>query len=379
MNAIKDQLAEAYRDRAVLVTGHTGFKGAWLCTWLREMGAEVFGYALDPPTTPSLFESAGIADRMDDRRGDVRDTSKVATVVAETAPDVIFHLAAEAVVRGGYEHPVETFDTNVMGVVHVLDAVRRHRRHCVVIVVTSDKCYAEGELARAHQEGDPLGGTDPYSASKGCAEIVTDAYRRSFFPPQRFKEHRVAIASVRAGNVIGGGDWGRDRIVPDIARAVLAGRPVGLRNSKAVRPWQHVLDALSGYLWLGARLLREGPAELSGPWNFGPRPESAVSVRELTERVISVWGRGEWTDAATPDAPRESAHLRLDIKKATRLLRWRPVYGIDQAIDATVQWYRSAEPGVDQYELTARQIHGYVEQARAADAVWAAQAQGVAG
>jgi len=366
-----DRLSRAYHGRRVLVTGHTGFKGAWLCAWLLEMGAETTGYALEPPTQPSLFERILLAKKIDHRIGDVRDASSVHETVEDARPDIVVHMAAEALVRRSYESPADTFATNVMGTVHVLDAVRRVGRPCVVIVVTSDKCYEPNETLRPHREGDPLGGHDPYSASKGCAEIATTAYRRSFFPPEDFSDHGVALASVRAGNVIGGGDWARDRILPDIVRAVLDDRPVRLRNPHASRPWQHVLDALSGYLWLGARMLEEGARGLADVWNFGPKPDAVVSVQTLTERVLEIWQRGRWEDLSQTNQPHEAPHLQLATEKAARELSWRPVFGIDEAIDATVEWYKRAESSTDMSGFTAEQIRGYMDHARAGGAIWA--------
>ncbi|MCH8006170.1 MAG: CDP-glucose 4,6-dehydratase [Planctomycetes bacterium] len=361
----------AFAGRSVLVTGHTGFKGAWLCAWLLELDAKPAGFALKPSTEPSLFEAILLGNRINHRLGDLRDIPSVCEVTEAVRPDLIIHMAAEAIVRRSYEFPAETFDTNVMGTVNVLEAVRQAGRPCAVIVVTSDKCYENTGTLQPSREGDPLGGRDPYSASKGCAEIVSAAYRRSFFAPETFTDHGVALASVRAGNVIGGGDWAPDRIVPDIVRALGAGRPVGLRNPKALRPWQHVLDALSGYLWLAARMLTEGAAELAEAWNFGPEPGLAMSVEALTQRFLRAWPGGRWEPRCESDPPHEAAHLRLDIAKARRRLSWRPVYSVDQAIDATVDWYKAAESGGDMVAFTARQIREYVECAHAKGATWA--------
>ncbi len=361
----------AFSGRSVLVTGHTGFKGAWLCAWLLELGAKPAGFALEPSTEPSLFDTIMLGDRIDHRLGDLRDIPSVRKVTEAVRPDLIIHMAAEAIVRRAYEFPAETFDTNVMGTVNVLEAVRQAGRPCAVIVVTSDKCYENTGTLQPFREGDPLGGRDPYSASKSCAEIVSAAYRRSFFGPDTFSDHGVALASVRAGNVIGGGDWAPDRIVPDIIRALEADRPVGLRNPKALRPWQHVLDALSGYLWLAARMLTEGAAELAEAWNFGPEPGRAMSVEALTQRFLRAWPGGRAEPRSESDPPHEAAHLRLDIDKAGRRLSWRPVYDIDQAIDATIAWHKEAESGGDMFAFTARQIREYVESAHAKGAVWA--------
>lgn len=361
----------AFRGRRVLVTGHTGFKGSWLAEWLLGLGAEVTGLALAPATDPSLFEDLDLARRLGDRRGDVRVFDTVEREVASASPEVIFHLAAQAIVREGYAEPLPTFATNVMGTVHLLEAVRRLKRPCTVVLVTSDKCYEDRGLRRPYREDDPLGGHDPYSASKGAAEIVAASYRRSFFPPERFVEHGVSVATVRAGNVIGGGDWSRDRVLSDIIRSLAAERPVRLRNPGAVRPWQHVLDALSGYLWLGARMLEDGAAELAGAWNFGPYPGDAIPVSELTDRALLAWGSGSWIDAREPDAPHEAGYLSLDAAKAAERLGWRPTWRVGEAIDATVAWYKAAARNADLDQFTREQIAGFTAQAKASGLRWA--------
>lgn len=366
---------EVFRHRRVLVTGHTGFKGGWLAAWLLDLGAEVTGVALAPATEPSLFDELRLARRLDDRRGDVRDPETLMREIGDAKPEVIFHLAAQAIVRQGYAEPAPTFATNVMGTVHLLDAVRRLGRPCVVVVVTSDKCYENLELRRPYREDDALGGHDPYSASKGAAEIVAASYRRSFFPPERFDAHRVSVATARAGNVIGGGDWSRDRIVPDIVKALLSGQPARVRNPAAVRPWQHVLDALSGYLWLGARMLSEGASGPAGAWNFGPDPGDAIPVSELTERVIVAWGSGSWIDAREPDAVHEAGYLSLDATKARKRLSWMPTWRVGEAIDATVAWYKAASRGAALDAVTAEQIAGFTHRASALRAAWTGAAR----
>ena len=367
---------DAYSANRVLVTGHTGFKGSWLVSWLLELGADVTGYALDPPTTPSAFELCKLAGRIDHRVLDVRDASALARVVEQVKPAFIFHMAAQSLVRPSYESPVETFDTNVMGTVNVLEAVRRAGRPCVVVVVTSDKCYRNAGSRTRYAETDPMGGRDPYSASKGCAELAVSAYRRSFFPVNRHSEHGVAVASVRAGNVIGGGDWARDRLVPDIVRALAEGNPANIRNPGAVRPWQHVLDPLSGYLWLGARMSAEGAGGLAEAWNFGPDRESAVTVRELADRVVRAWGEGSWESSAESDAPHEAAFLELCCDKAAERLGWRSVYDLDAAVEATVAWHKRAESEGEMLAFTAGQIRDYVARARASKVAWAGPATG---
>jgi CDP-glucose 4,6-dehydratase len=346
--------------RRVWITGHTGFKGSWLAAWLASAGAEVHGFALDPPTKPSLFETIGLASRIRDVRGDVRDRERVARACDEAGPEVVFHLAAQALVRASYVEPVETFHTNVLGTVHVLDAVRRLGRPCVAVVVTSDKCYEERPAGTLLREDDPMGGHDPYAASKGAAELVTASWRRSFFPEDRFDEHRVALATVRAGNVIGGGDWAPDRIVPDIVRALAAGSPVGLRNPAAVRPWQHVLDALSGYVLLAERMLAEGPRGLAEGWNFGPDPGDRIDVERLTERALAAWGSGTWSRVDEARPPHEAGFLALDTGKARRRLGWRPRWDVGKAIDETIAWYAAHRDGRDMAAFTEGQIAAYL-------------------
>lgn len=362
-----DGLVEAYRSRRVLVTGHTGSKGAWLALWLSEIGARVTGLSLEPPTRPSLFEDLALAERCEHRIGDIRDPERVAEAVEHAAPDVIFHLAAQAIVAEGYARPRETFDTNVAGTVNVMEAVRRRERPCAVVVVTSDKCYAPAPTGVAHREDDPLGGNDPYAASKAAAELAVGAYRRAFFAPERVAEHGVAVATARAGNVIGGGDWAAHRLVPDAIRALEAGVPVPVRNPDHVRPWQHVLEPLSGYLLLGARL-SDPTAErgrFCGPWNFGPLPESDCNVGRLVDDVIRAWGGGSWERVPAAVGGAETPELRLDITKATTRLGWRPRWDLDTAVRRTVEWYRSRHAGSGAEELRRLclgQIDDYIRQ-----------------
>ena len=370
-------VAAALHGKRVLVTGHTGFKGGWLAAWLHGLGAEVTGFALDPPTHPSFFERVDLAARIDHRVGDVGDADAVGRLIAETAPEVIFHLAAQSLVRPSYADPLETFQTNVMGTAHVLDAVRREGRPCHVIVVTSDKCYENREDGRAYAEDDSLGGYDPYSASKGAAEIATAAYRRAFFPVDRYDEHGVTVASARAGNVIGGGDWATDRIVPDVVRALELGKPVEVRSPGAIRPWQHVLDALSGYVCLAERLVREGAQGHAEAWNFGPAASDARTVGELVSRLLEAWGQGEARHASLTDQPHEAGLLHLSSAKARERLGWQPAFDLDDTIRATVAWYRAAtapqspEPE-ELFALTLEQIHHYESCARRAGLAWAA-------
>jgi len=337
----------AWGGRRVFVTGHTGFKGAWLVQALARQGAEVTGYALPPPTTPSLFEAAGVAGLL--RRhvtGDVRDAEHLAAELAAARPEAVFHLAAQALVRRGHREPVETFATNVTGTAALLEAVRRAAIPCAVIVVTSDKCYEPHDDGRPHREEDALGGRDPYSASKACAELVAAAARRSSFPPERLVDHGVQVATVRAGNVVGGGDWAEDRLVTDLVAARTAGRPVELRHPDAIRPWQHVLDPLSGYLDLAARMLRDPAAGYGRAWNFGPLPGGDLTVAAFVEAFFAAAGGGSWISAADPRAPVETGVLRLAVDRAVADLGWRPRFAPTVAIARTAAWYRgfSADP-----------------------------------
>ena len=334
-------LGEGLRGRRLFVTGHTGFKGSWLVMLLRRAGAHVTGYSLAPPTDPALFTAAGLREIVDEHHeADIRDASRLAAVVAAARPDVVMHLAAQPLVRLSHRAPLDTFSTNVVGTAAVLDAVRNLEKPCAVIVVTSDKCYEPHDSGKPHDESDPLGGRDPYSASKGAAELVAAAYRCSYFPTERLGEHGVQLATVRAGNVIGGGDWAEDRIVTDIVRHLGAGRPVPVRNPAAIRPWQHVLEPLSGYLALAEAMLADpGPQWCSG-WNFGPAAGDDITVTELAEIFIAAWGSGSWEDRHDPRAPIETHVLRLSIATVIAALPWRPRLDARDAIHRTAAWFR---------------------------------------
>jgi CDP-glucose 4,6-dehydratase len=336
-------LPAAFVEKSVFVTGHTGFKGAWLSLWLSRLGARVTGYSLPPPTQPSTFVAAGVSDVLaQHHEADIRDGARLAQAMRAAAPDVVFHLAAQPLVRTSYAEPRETFDVNVIGTASVLDAVRELGRPCVVIVITSDKCYENREHVFGYRETDPIGGFDPYSASKGAAEIVVASYRQSFFPTERETSHGVRLASVRAGNVIGGGDWAQDRIVADIARSLSAGQPVPVRNPRAIRPWQHVLEPLGGYLLLAARMLA-GPdgSRLAEAWNFGPSSVEVVTVGELVALFVAAWGSGSWKDVSTPDQVHEAHLLRLSIDKAVTRLGWQPRWPVRETVRRTAVWYRT--------------------------------------
>ncbi|HXW77151.1 MAG TPA: CDP-glucose 4,6-dehydratase [Candidatus Eremiobacteraceae bacterium] len=332
-----------WKRKRAFVTGHTGFKGGWLCAWLLDAGADVAGYALAVPDRPSLFESAGLGRDAPSTIADVRDRDRLAGAVRAHRPEIIFHLAAQPLVRVSYERPVETYAVNVMGTAHVLDVAGRAESLAAVVVVTSDKCYRESGTTRPHMETDPLGGDDPYSASKACAEIVTDSYRRSFAAGR-------GVASARAGNVIGGGAWAADRLIPDLVRAFVADEPARIRRPGDIRPWQHVLDPLAGYLQLGQSLI-EQPNRFSQAWNFGPSAANDVAVRDVAALAAARWGDGAtWTTDAGAHPP-ERAALRLDSTKATHELGWRPRLPLDASIAWTVDWYRAAAAGAGARDL----------------------------
>jgi CDP-glucose 4,6-dehydratase len=351
-----------FRGMPVLVTGHTGFKGSWLSIWLNELGAKVIGYSLDPPTSPSNFVASRLAKRVVDIRGDVRKFEALRKVIKESGPRVVFHLAAQPIVRESYAIPKDTFDINVGGTVNVLEAVRRTPSVEAVVCITSDKCYENQEWIWGYRECDRLGGRDPYSASKAMAELAISAYRQSFFSIGSHEEHKTAVASTRAGNVIGGGDWGKDRLVPDSVQALAEGRTIPVRNPNSVRPWQFVLESLSGYLWLAARLLTER-SKFAGAWNFGPPDRLAISVQELVERLIELWGVGDWEDISLDEAPHEAGLLSLSWEKACNLLGWQPVYTWQEALAETVAWFKQYyECGLsaDMYDVCVEQIERYV-------------------
>jgi len=331
---------EFYRGRRVLVTGHTGFKGSWLALWLSRLGAEVTGFALPPAAEPSHFTLLGLDRKIRHREGDVRDAAALLAVFAEAAPEVVFHLAAQALVRPSYADPAGTFAVNVGGTVNVLEAIRTTPGVRAAVIVTSDKCYENREWVWGYREDDPLGGHDPYSASKGAAEIVCGAYRRSYFGAGGQGPH-LGFATARAGNVLGGGDWAQDRLIPDCVRALTAGRAVVIRNPESTRPWQHVLDPLGGYLLLAARLAEE-PERFSGPWNFGPADGEALTVRELAARFVGRWPGGGLRDArASRGAPHEAHALALSTDKARKVLGWRPVLAAGEAVEWTAAWYHA--------------------------------------
>jgi CDP-glucose 4,6-dehydratase len=347
-----------WQGKRVLMTGHTGFKGSWLSLWLQSLGAQVVGYALAPPTKPSLFEVANVGKGMTSIIGDIRDLEHLRRMFAEHRPEIVIHMAAQPLVRYSYVEPVETYSTNVMGTVNLLEAVRSTASVKAVVNVTSDKCYENREWVWGYRENEAMGGYDPYSNSKGCAELVTAAYRNSYFHPEKYKEHGVAIGSGRAGNVIGGVDWAGDRLIPDIMRAITDGQPVNIRSPHAIRPWQHVLEPLSGYLLLAEKLFTEGTNYAEG-WNFGPSDEDAKPVQWIVEQLTRTWGEGASWKLDGGNHPHEAHYLKLDCSKAKMRLDWQPRWHLGDALAAIIEWHRAHRNGRDMHELTMRQIEAY--------------------
>jgi CDP-glucose 4,6-dehydratase len=351
-------MRQFWNGRRVFLTGHTGFKGGWLALWLQHLGARVHGYALAPNTQPALFHVARVGEGMHSTIADIGDRQHLEQCLASFEPEVVFHLAAQPIVRASYEDPIGTYATNVMGTAHLLDAVRRVTSVRAVVVVTSDKCYENREWDRGYVETDSMGGFDPYSSSKGCAELVAAAYRNSFFPLARHAQHRVGLASARAGNVIGGGDWSRDRLVPDILRSIEAGQSVRIRNPDATRPWQHVLEPLSGYLMLAERLVTSGP-DFSEGWNFGPIEQDTRPVHWVVERLIKEWGEGASWQKDGAEHPHEARLLKLDISKAAKRLGWKPRWSLELCLQRIVEWHRAAASGSDMRATTITQLKDY--------------------
>jgi CDP-glucose 4,6-dehydratase len=360
---MKPQALSIYQDKTVLVTGDSGFKGGWLALMLERLGAAVVGYSQGPPTDPSFFEATGLSDRIQHIDGDIRDRKGVLEAVSAHRPDLIFHLAAQPIVTTSYADPAETMETNIMGTVNVLDAVRANRDVGVCVCITSDKCYENREWEFAYRENDAMGGADPYSASKGAAEIVIASYRRSFFSGLKGRGRREpVVASVRAGNVIGGGDWGKDRLVPDCIRAITAGRQIQIRNPLSIRPWQFVLEPLYGYLLLGGRAYEEGHA-YAGGWNFGPQSGSSANVARMVDMIVREWGSGSWRAVADDGAVAESRTLRLDSSKARDQLGWECRYDIEESIAKTISWYKAHYSGDENMlRFSRRQISGYLDE-----------------
>jgi CDP-glucose 4,6-dehydratase len=347
-----------WKRKKVFITGHTGFKGSWLSLWLNELGAEVTGYALNPPTSPSLFVLSRLGTLLRSNIADIRDSDSLSRALDQSRAEVVFHLAAQSLVRESYRNPVETYQTNVMGTVNLLEAIRSVESVRAVVVVSSDKCYENQEGARGYRETDPLGGYDPYSSSKACTELITSAYRNSFFPPSGYERHGVAVASARAGNVVGGGDWGEDRLLPDCFRAFQDKRPVRLRNPGAIRPWQFVLEPLHGYLQLASQLWH-GRLEFAESWNFGPDEQDFKTVEWVTRKVCQLWGEGARYEIDASRQPHETGYLRLNCSKARSRLGWLPCWGLERALESTVEWFLAhgrSEPALD---VCRRQIAAF--------------------
>lgn len=349
-----------YKGKRVLVTGHTGFKGSWLSIWLHELGAEVVGVALDPFTERDNYVLSGIGNKIKaDIRADIRDGEKMKEIFAEYQPEIVFHLAAQPLVRLSYDIPVETYETNVMGTINIMEAIRAIDSVKVGVMITTDKCYENKEQIWGYRENEPMGGYDPYSSSKGAAEIAISSWRRSFFNPADYgKKHHVSLASVRAGNVIGGGDWALDRIIPDCIKAIEADEPIAIRNKKAVRPWQHVLEPLSGYMLLASKMWDE-PTKYCEGWNFGPRAESISTVWEVASKLIANYGKGELKDMSDPNAVHEANLLMLDISKAKFKLGWEPRMNIDQCATLIADWYKRYK-SEDVYNLCVEEIEKFL-------------------
>jgi CDP-glucose 4,6-dehydratase len=349
---------EFWKGKRVLITGHTGFKGSWLSLWLQSVGSDVLGYALQPPTQPSLFEIAHIGSGMESIVGDVRNFDFLKSVIVENEPEIIFHMAAQSVVKYSYDNPIETYSTNVMGTVNLLEAVRKLGGRRSVIIVTSDKCYENNEWVWGYRENDALGGRDPYSNSKACAELVTSAFRSSFFQADNFPRHSISVASVRAGNVIGGGDWTNNQLVPDVMTAFMGRRPVLIRSPSAIRPWQFVLEPLDGYISL-AELLWTSGAEFAEGWNFGPEDDDAKPVSWIVENLSKLWDEGACWEVDRSIHPPEAKSLKLDSSRAKDYLAWSPKLRLSQALEWVVEWYKAYHKGEDVQKITKSQISKY--------------------
>ncbi|MEM6513120.1 MAG: CDP-glucose 4,6-dehydratase [Pseudomonadota bacterium] len=347
-----------WKNKRVLITGHTGFKGAWLSLWLERLGAEVHGVSLPPKDSPNLFEKASIHSVLSHHCLDIRNREQLGQLLTRIQPEIVFHLAAQSLVRYSYENPLETYETNVIGTLNVLEAVRAAGSVRQAIIITTDKVYENHERDAGYKEHEPLGGHDPYSSSKACAELLVSSYRRSFFPDSLFDQHKMSIASVRAGNVIGGGDWAKDRLIPDFVRAIESGSDIVIRNPSAVRPWQHVLDALSGYLALTEAMSTQ--PGFAGAWNFGPAENDARPVRWIVEKMISLSGKQVSWSQDGGEHPHEAGYLRLDCRKANEELDWQPTWSLDSALEKVVEWHLADASGRDARETSIKQIEDYM-------------------
>ena len=350
-----DLYSDIYKGRKVLVTGHTGFKGSWLCLLLSNLGAEVYGYALEPPTEPSLFKEANIAEFVNSEIGDIRDLNHLQSFLQKVEPEIVIHMAAQPLVRDSYNIPVETYMINVMGTVHLLEACRNTPSVRVIVNVTTDKCYENREWHWGYRESEAMGGYDPYSNSKGCSELVTASYRSSFFNPANYGKHKVAVATARAGNVIGGGDWANDRLIPDFIKAISKGETLKIRSPYAIRPWQHVLEPLHGYLTLAAKLYTDG-ATYAQAWNFGPDDNDAQNVEWITKNICELWGEGAKYEIDTNPQPHEANYLKLDCSKAKAELNWQPNWDIRKTLASIVEWNKAFLNAENIREISYSQI-----------------------
>ncbi|MDF2635473.1 MAG: CDP-glucose 4,6-dehydratase [Pelosinus sp.] len=351
---------EFWQGKKVFITGHTGFKGSWLCLWLTLLGAKVTGYALQPPTKPSLFELCRVDELVTSVIGDVRDRESLTKVMLTAQPEIVIHMAAQALVRDSYNNPVDTYAINVMGTVHVLEAVRACRNVKAIVNVTTDKCYENKEWVWGYRENEPMGGYDPYSNSKGCSELVTSSYRSSFFNPNEYKEHGVGLATARAGNVIGGGDWAADRLIPDCINALLKNEKIRIRNPHSIRPWQHVLEPLSGYLLLAQRLYEDGKDFAEG-WNFGPNDSDAKPVAWVVRKMCEEWGSYASYEVDKGNHPHEAHYLKLDCSKAKAKLFWQPSWDLEQALGKIVEWVHAYQQKADMRAICLQQIQEYMK------------------
>jgi len=347
-----------WNGKKVLVTGHTGFKGSWLSLWLQKLGAHVIGYALPPPTSPSLFDVASLRDGITSINGDIRDSADFKAVITKQQPEIIIHMAAQSLVRYSYKNPVETFSTNIMGTVNVLEAVRQSESVRVLVCITSDKCYENKDWFWAYRENEPMGGHDPYSSSKGCAELITAAYRNSYFSKTDYPSNGVSVATTRAGNVVGGGDWAKDRLIPDIMNAFIENRPVIIRYPNAIRPWQHVLEPLRGYLRLAEELWHH-ESDFAGAWNFGPNDEDSRPVSWVADHLTSLWGKGASWESDSTQHPHEATYLKLDCSKARSLLGWSPKLELTTTLQWIVEWYRAYLQQKNMRPVTEAEISRY--------------------
>ncbi len=351
---------EFWKDKKVFLTGHTGFKGSWLALWLSTLGAQITGYALKPPTNPNLFELAHVEELVKHIVGDVRDKRFLEKSLLEAKPDIVIHLAAQPLVRDSYKNPVETYEINIMGTIYLLEAVRACNTVRAVVNVTTDKCYKNNEWLWGYRENEPMGGHDPYSNSKACSELITDSYRNSFFSSAIPGQNQVAVASARAGNVIGGGDWAADRLIPDCLQSLLMNKPIRIRSPHAVRPWQHVLEPLSGYLLLAEKLFEEGDSFATG-WNFGPGEDDSLPVEAIVKILCRLWGANGIYEVDQGEHPHEANYLRLDCSKARTMLKWQPRWNLTTALEETIEWIKAYQNGFDMRLICQGQIQKYMQ------------------